>query len=310
MSKRLIATVPLLLILAYMGAGCSIYGLHQSGVQRKFTKAGLIFKTVDLPDAAVKHWEGGQGPTIVLLHGFGGDAKVQWLDQVGPLAERYHLLVPNLVHFGGSTAKKPDYTLDFQAKAVVQLLDHYKIKKAHVVGVSLGGLVAFNMATLYPDRVDKLVLIDSPGPVFSEADMKRLLTTYSAKDLAGVVLPNSPAEVRRIFRIAYYKPPPIPWFLLDDVYEDLFVGQRSDQKALAKYLQENLVPLSKRDYRRHDPTLLIWGDHDMLFPVDIAARLKTWYQGKAKLVIVEDAAHMPIMEHPKKVNKVLLDFFK
>lgn len=300
-----------LLAVALLASGCgsTLYRMRQNWVDGKYEKAGMTEHTADLPDAKVKYMIGGKGPAVVLLHGFGGNAKIQWYDNVGALAETYRVVMPNLVYFGGSTAKKSDYTLDMQARVIDQLLEHLKIPKAHMVGVSLGGLVAFNVATNHPRRVDKLVLIDSPGAVFNQADYQRLLESYAAKQLSDVLLPQSPEEVRRIFRIAYYRPPMVPGFLLDDLYEDLFVPQREEQERFAKYLEDNIVPLGKRTYRKHQPTLIVWGDHDILFPIDIAKRLKGWYGDAARLEFVKDTAHMPCLERPREVNRLLLAFF-
>ncbi|HEU5153713.1 MAG TPA: alpha/beta hydrolase, partial [Gemmatimonadales bacterium] len=108
------------------------------------------------PDSA------GDRPTVVLLHGSPGDNGAFW--ELGPaLANRFRVIAPDLPGFGGSTREIPDYSIVAHAHYVLQLLDSLHITQVQIVGFSLGGGVALNIAHLAPERVRSLTLLSSIG---------------------------------------------------------------------------------------------------------------------------------------------------
>jgi pimeloyl-ACP methyl ester carboxylesterase len=99
----------------------------------------------------------GEGPTVALIHGVGGRLE-QWDPVLEPFGEGYRLLRYDLRGFGESTKVKGRYELGSFVEDFVALLDHLGIERCHVVGFSLGGLIAQGIALVYPARVDRLVL--------------------------------------------------------------------------------------------------------------------------------------------------------
>ena len=151
-----------LLLIIVMLAGCSAYEVRKIQLNHRFKCADMVEAKADLENGTVKYWHGGSGTPVLMIHGFGADAQYLWYDQVGAFTDDYQVITPDLVYFGGSTSDKNDFSIDFQVETVVQLMDHLKIDKLHCMGVSYGGLVAFKLANDYPDRVMKLVIVDSP----------------------------------------------------------------------------------------------------------------------------------------------------
>src|SRR5262245_56771661 len=131
--------------------------------QTKSAKAD-IGRVLDLPGGDVQVREDGQreGTPLVLLHGFA--SSMHWFT---PLAERlrsdYRLIRIDLLGHGGSEKPGGGYSMEHQAEQVARVLDLLRVKRAIVIGHSMGGIVATALAERYPARVKGLVLIDSPS---------------------------------------------------------------------------------------------------------------------------------------------------
>ena len=146
------------IILALTLSSCGAYRFNDTCiVGRKFWCANVTDQTVEVENARVHYWTGGQGEPLVMLQGFGGNARTVWAEQVVDLSDKYTLYAPDLVYFGGSTAKKKNFSIEFQVDTIIQFLDKLNIKKCHLIGVSYGGLVAYMLSAMYPDRVEKLI---------------------------------------------------------------------------------------------------------------------------------------------------------
>ncbi|MFW9886436.1 MAG: alpha/beta fold hydrolase, partial [Candidatus Thorarchaeota archaeon] len=104
----------------------------------------------------------GEGNPVLLIHGLGGDHR-GWDFQEEALASRFHLIMPDLRGHGQTTVIELGMMIppDMVADDLNSLLKHLGLEKVHVVGISLGGLVAQTFVLRYPERVDKLVLIDT-----------------------------------------------------------------------------------------------------------------------------------------------------
>jgi len=125
---------------------------------------GFTTRTVDMPDGAkIFVRAGGSGPAVVLIHGF-GDTGDMW----GPLAERlartHRVVVPDLRGMGHSSRAASGYAKKAQAQDIRNVLAAFKIDRAAVVGHDIGTMVAYAYAASYPDKVDKLVVMDAPVP--------------------------------------------------------------------------------------------------------------------------------------------------
>lgn len=288
-------------------AGCSPTRLARKGMARGFERAGLEAAVVQTDCCAVHTWAGGAGPPVMLLQGFGGDALVQWPDQVGPLAEAHALLVPDLVFFGGSTSDDPRRSLALQAEAMLGVADAHGVDRFDVVGVSYGGLVAWWMAVQAPERVRRVVLIDSPGTAFGPDDLDALLDRHGASSAAELLLPDEPEDVLRLMGLVEPDPPRLPGFLLRDIQAELFSSQVEEKRAL-------LADLRDMAERAHalpaptQPTLLLWGAGDTVFPLEVARRLEATLPDPRGLVVIEGALHGPNVSHPEAVNAALLPF--
>jgi len=223
------------------------------------------------------------------------------------LIRNRRVIVPDLLYFGESTSQLPQPGLEQQVEVIAQLLDRLGVSQADVVGTSYGGFVAQAMATRYPERVRRLVLVDSPGSIFEEADYQHILEVFEITQLEELLLPQNDDGMRRLMNLAWHDPPRIPRFLLADARRALFRDQIDQKKALLADLVSYMGqghPLPEQFWSR---TLLLWGAHDPIFPVTLAERVSRAWTG-ARLVVIPGASHAPQLERPRLFNTVLKGF--
>lgn len=288
----------------------SPHGFAERAVRFRFRWAGLRERILDLGTARVRVWMGGNGPPLVLLHGFGGDGLWAWHGQVGALARRHRLIVPDLVWFGQSTSSSSDRSLYFQAETIASLCARLDIDRFDLCGVSYGGLVAFTLAAMYHDRVRRLVLVDSPGPTYTLQDHERMLARFGVSDVADVVIPRTPKDVRRLLELAWTHPPPTPPLVLADTFHKVFSSMVQEKIELLAWLDEQRTnPDLRPEWELPQQTLLVWGENDPLFPLEVADRLNDSLD-RSELVVIPNTRHAPNVEEPRLFNDILLEFLK
>lgn len=186
---------------------------------RRFLRAGLRPLAIPLPtgvddDAGttVHVWVPANPPRnpLLLLHGFGASATWQWAPYLRPLiAAGYDPIVPDLLFFGDSCTLAADRSEVFQATAVKAAMDAIGVRRFDVVGVSYGGFVAYRMAAMYPEAVDRAVMVCA-GVCLEETDLAAgLFPVAGVAEAAELLVPSRPADVRRLVHLTFVRPPPI-----------------------------------------------------------------------------------------------------
>lgn len=302
------------LVMLELTSACNVVRIGERKISRKLQRKGLDANTALLGEANVHYWDSGDSPEtadavpVVLVHGFGASAMWQWHEQVGPLAAERRVIVPDLLWFGESWSRKRDFSIDHQVETLVALLDHLGLQRAHFVGISYGGIVVHELAALHPDRVAKLAIMDSPGRVYTEADHAALLARFEVEDFADVLVPTEPEDIQTLMALGYHKPPRAPRWVHRQVLEGMYGEFRDEKAALLARLLEQLDELDERPGKVTQETLLIWGEHDPVFPVEIGERLAAELPEGTRLRVVEGASHAPNLEHGELVAKWLVDF--
>lgn len=186
-------------------------------LRSRFLSAGLRPFSVRLPSPAgtstVVHLWAPPRPArrpVLLLHGFGASATWQWAPYLRSLlAAGLDPIVPDLLFFGASSSTVPDRSDTFQARTVKAALDGMGVRRFAVVGVSYGGFVGYRMAAMYPEAVERVVMVSS-GVCLEEEDLaKGLFPVADVGEAAELLVPRRPAEVRRLVKLTFVRPPPI-----------------------------------------------------------------------------------------------------
>ena len=239
--------------------------------------------------ARVRVLEGGDGAPLVFLHGAGGLlADSPFLDT---LARRYHVYAPEFPGFGDSTGDELlDDMLDFTLHGW-DVMATLGLRRPHLVGHSMGGMIAAEMACIAPNDLDKLVLVCPPGlwiPEHPLPDLYSLLPFEFAALLfhdpvAGAALLTGGLDFANV-----------------DAIGEFYIANAKRMGIAGKILFP--IPnrgIAKRLYRLTAETTLIWGRSDQLIPLVYAERWKSLVPS-AKLVLIEEAGHMVPYEQPDR----------
>uniref|UniRef100_A0A7N0SW68 AB hydrolase-1 domain-containing protein n=1 Tax=Kalanchoe fedtschenkoi TaxID=63787 RepID=A0A7N0SW68_KALFE len=281
-------------------------------IHRSFVASGLHIQTMPIDDLttlefwAPKHTSPDK-PNLLLVHGFGPVAMWQWRRQAVHFSPHFNVYVPNLVFFGGSFTKSAERSEFFQAKCVARLLEKLGVERFSAVGTSYGGFVSYNLARMFPERVQKLVIASSAVNMV-KGDNVELAKRAQVDDSRALMLPSTVANFRKLTSLAVYKfPKAIPNFLFNDMLRNLYSEYRDEKMELLNGLSLVHNEAPKVSPIEQD-VLLVWGDQDGIFPLPKAVELEKLLGGKAKLEVIKNAAHMPQVEKYDEFNKIVGKF--
>ncbi|MCB1038821.1 MAG: alpha/beta fold hydrolase, partial [Acidimicrobiales bacterium] len=216
----------------------------------------------------------GEGPALLLLHGI-GDSSASWVPLMRPLAERFTVVVPDLLGHGESDKPRADYSVGAFANGMRDLLDVLDIEHATVVGHSLGGGVAAQLTYQHPTRVERLALVASGGVAREVSPFLRVAATPLA-DVGLPLLRFPPLKLAAMAGIELLRRSG------SDIGRDAEELSRvldalpdvAARGAFSKTLQSvvdwrgQVVTMLDRSYLAEAmPVLLIWGAHDAVIPV-------------------------------------------
>jgi pimeloyl-ACP methyl ester carboxylesterase len=241
----------------------------------------------------------GEGPALLLLHGI-GDSSVSWVPLIPKLAERYTVITPDLLGHGNSSKPRADYSIAAYANGMRDLLDVLDVAKVTVIGHSLGGGIAAQMAYQYPERVERLILVASGGVSRQVTPVLRLLSA----PFADLALPMLHWPLARVYgRLALQILRRSGHRLGTDADEltRIFdaLPDASARTAFVRTLRSavdwrgQVITMLDRCYLADAmPVLLMWGTKDGVIPVE-HAHLAHSCMPNSRLVIFEGAGHFP-----------------
>ncbi|WP_017626454.1 alpha/beta fold hydrolase [Nocardiopsis chromatogenes] len=275
--------------------------------------------TAELDHGTVHYLEaGGSGPPVVLLHGGGLDnARLSWKHVIPRLAGRHRVLAPDWPGHGRSRGWRGRAGQRGLQECLEGLLDHWGLRSAPLVGLSMGGAAALGFALDRPDRVERLVLVD-PGGLQRRVRAHRL--SYWAlrppwPRLTGAALGISRRVVRRTLAGAFASP--VEDRELDDITDGVLtelrarageaVGPYSDWQMDEIGPREMKVDFTDRLPELSCPTLFVHGADDTLVPPEVARRSAD-LAPDARLRIIDGCGHWAPRERPAEISAAVLDF--
>lgn len=253
----------------------------------------------------------GHGPPVLLLHGLAA-TKVSYLPLLPALAERYRVIVPDLPGHGESGKPRERYTPVFFSRVIGALMDEMGIEKAAVVGNSMGGRIALEVADVYPERVTSLILLDPaaagvPFPLY--ARLLGLLPT----GVGAVPVPWRRKIVVTAIRQMFADPDRLPrsgYVAAADEFIRIYRKGRA-RVALLSAMRGLIADEPEAFYRRaariEAPTLIVWGREDRLVPVRLGRRLAKTIP-HSQLVVLPGVGHVPQFELPEETRSLVLNF--
>lgn len=294
-----------ILIFVLFLSSCNIVQWQHNRMTRKLDRKEVVEKSLDLGGHHIRYYEGGEGETVLLIHGFGGDALVTWYKTIKDLSKDYHVLAPDLLWFGESWSKgKPNLTTQIDAMAV--LLKESGVEKCIVAGISYGGFVSLGLHFRDPELISKLCIIDSPGLTYNVDLLDTLSKTENVEGVEDIFVVRGPAGVQKLFDLAFYKDRKLPKGLRKQTYDLFFDKHHDELEHLIISLREDQMKYKEMQMPDFPETLIIWGEHDDVFPLSEGKKLAK-FMG-AELVVIPKAGHAPNIENYKKFERCLRGF--
>ncbi len=293
-------------------------------IEASGTRTRLRSEMLELGALRVHHTCGGRGSPVVFIHGLGSSGYIEWRFNLASVAERHRVFAPDLPGFGRSAKPRAPYGIAYFTRFVERYMEDRGLRSASIVGASLGGRIALELALERPNLVRRLVLINTLG-----LGRPRVRMTYGLVSLPRVgetlmgmardALRWAPASVIRRVAARYAGASADLERTMDDEYlenlRELYAAQGYHDAYLATV--RSLVTPDAILGTRHDltsrlnelkiPVQLIWGADDPLFPVAHAARAHSVLE-RSRLAVIEGAGHTPQAERPDEFNRVLNRF--
>lgn len=244
---------------------------------------------------------GGTGDLVVLLHGIGGNRR-NWRDNIGPLAQHFQVAAWDARGWGDSDDYEGPLTFEDMSQDLLRVLDHLGHRRAHLVGLSMGGRIAMHFAVRHPDRVQSLVLCDTTqGPkdwplerrnAFIQSRQAPLLSGKTPADIAEQVAASLVSPHASVEAVA-------------QLVESLAMLHKD---SYLKAIEANVADVTLADLSLVTaPTLVMVGEDDHLTPPTEAAEIARLIAG-AQLHVVERAGHLINIEAPAAFNERVLAF--
>lgn len=240
----------------------------------------------------------GSGPPVILIHALGLDHRL-WEPQISQLAAAHTVLVYDLRGHGDSDVPPGPYTLSDFAEDLVGLLDALGLEQVHLVGISLGGMIAQQLVLTGPERVRSLVLADTTSEYNQEGRRQFTERARIAEErgLAPLIEPS----IERWFTAEFRQHHPNDVTRIHDILEQAnALGYAASCRAIAQVdFTERLVSVGV-------PTLVLVGSEDRSTPPEMALKIHQYIPGSAYEVLT-GAAHLTNVARPEDFSRAVLE---
>lgn len=267
-------------------------------------QAGLSRHSVQVDDHRWVYLEGGEGETLLFVHGFGME-KDGWGLFPKTFSRAYRLILPDLPGFGeNSRLDSASYDVPSQVIRLNRFVERLGLERFHLAGSSMGGYIAGFYASEYPEKVKSLALFNPAGvksPVLSDlwrrhAETGEIALVYRTRE-----------GFEEILKLLFYRVPPVP-----GVFKTYFAELGASNYAFYRKVIQDLEQggrnlLETRLSLVQARTLVVWGANDRILHVSGAEIFRKGLKN-AKVVILDQCGHVPFFEKRAETVKIYKDF--
>ncbi|MDA0756442.1 MAG: alpha/beta hydrolase [Crenarchaeota archaeon] len=257
-------------------------------------------RTIKIDGNSIRYIEEGTSKkNLLLIHGLGASAE-RWEHVIPQFSKNYRVLVPDLIGFGLSDKPLVDYTTDYLSKFIRKFLKKLNIDSVSIIGSSLGGQIGVEFTHKNNSMVKKLILV-SPSGV-----MKHSTPALDAYVMAALYPTNSSAS---------------------NAFQMMSASKKIDEKTIRGFVERMKLPNAKMAFMStllglknaeitsvklvsiKSPTLIIWGENDLVIPIKYAQSFVSQIDD-CRFVKMENCGHTPYVEVPDKFYKIVSNFLK
>jgi proline-specific peptidase len=271
----------------------------------------------DIDDIKLCYKDYGKGHPVVLIHGIGGK-KETWIAQIEALKNNFRVITFDLRGVGKSDRPNIPYTMEMLADDVKRLIEYLKIKSAHIIGRSLGGMIAQYFALHFPEKVDKLILMTTNPRVPDEQGAElikqgRINEIQQLKeDPENSFWQKSRILFHKDFRRKMKKYPRKKFhgiFSANDLIKETTKNpsRTQDIENLTNTLRSH--DILDEIHKIQNETLLISGSHDRLTPKSSMQEINDRIPN-SRIKIIKNSGHFLHLSKAPKVNNLIIDFLK
>lgn len=249
----------------------------------------------------------GAGEPLILIHGFNMDVNT-WIENIDALAENNKVYGIDLWGQGFSTRDSIDPGYELYVEQLLSFMDAFDIQKATLVGHSMGGGTIITFAVQYPERVERLILVDSTG-IPNPLPLRSKFFTLPGVGEFLLSINNNYFRRKNLRDIWFYEKDRIT----DEVFDDITQFQKIEGSSeilleiLRKDFFHTLGDEIKQLSQLEIPTLIIWGRHDTSIPVKVGKEMHRRLVG-SRYEVIENGGHMPNFDNPEQFNRIVREY--
>ncbi|PXV55349.1 Pimeloyl-ACP methyl ester carboxylesterase [Dyella jiangningensis] len=297
------------IVLAVVLGGSYLFApqwLLSADIKRQAMAAHVDKHSVQVGDTNWVYYEGGEGPTLLMLHGFAASKEV-WMKQMEQLSPHFHVIAPDLPGWGESSrVDGASYNIDAQASRLQAFIEALHLPKVVLIGHSMGGAIAGVYAAEHPEHVAELALLDSFGLKANENDFSR--TAMSGKN---VFLFDNREQFAQATAWAFAKPLNIP-----GRFQDVLIARNQKDRAFLEHTFNELrdpsqyLSLQSRLDKLQMPVLGLWCHDDKIIDISALDSLRNGLKNASGIStsMLTGCNHMPIVEKPEETARIITQF--
>ncbi|UCC21188.1 MAG: alpha/beta hydrolase [Promethearchaeota archaeon] len=257
----------------------------------------------------------GEGDPVLLVHGL-GSKKESWIAQFKPLSEHFKVIRFDNRGAGKSDRPKGEYTMELFANDIASFIDYLKIDKTHIIGWSFGGMIVQNFVIKYPERVTKMVLINTNYGTPDESGAE----TYKNMRIASLKAKQADPEkafwqsIRADYYIKFRKQleaePTKKWYGLwsaEDLIKESMINPPTIEDIEVQTSAVSTHHTLKRLHEIKNKSLLIASTHDRVMPVSVMEEMHERIPNSI-LKVIDKAGHGSPRSRAPEINKLIIDF--
>jgi pimeloyl-ACP methyl ester carboxylesterase len=297
----------LLLSLLSILIACNVVKFKDKHATKKLARKEIVPQYFDEDSLHVKYWKGGSGPTIVFIHGFGGDALMTWEKEMETLAKNHTVISMDILWFGESRTNKPAI-LATQTEAVEKLLKKLKVTKASFIGQSYGGFILVDFALKHPEMVERMIIANSPGTTFDIKELDVICNNYKVKSIDEMFVFSEPEKIQKLVNLSSHKKPHLPKFAMKQSFDIYFADNQKEKINMLKSLPAEQERMKDISSLQKIETLVLWGEFDEIFSLKSGQTFANAIN--AKFVSIPKCGHAPQIDDHESFLRILTAFFK